>query len=90
MTYPIHKTEREKEKKERVLHEAEQARFIASIDGENPKLRFRYDIFSEIDPNTKFSEFWRLSITFPFAVPKSKCPEFKEAIQNAFERIFLA
>ena len=79
---------REKKMKIRLMAEAERSRFEAKNKGESPKLTISYG-FSDIDLFTNIAFFWDLWIKFPFKVPKSKCEEFKEVIQDAFQKIFL-
>jgi hypothetical protein len=59
------------------------------MNGEKPKLYFSFG-FSDLDPFTKIGMTWDIWVKFPFSVPKSRCEEFKERIQVAFEEIFLS
>lgn len=82
-------SKREKNMKIRLQGEAERARFEARFKGEIPKVYVGYGI-SEADPFTNEHFTWDLWLKFPFKVPKEKCERFKEAIQIAFEKVFLA
>ena len=68
--------------------QAERARFEAKTKGERPKLYISYG-FSDLDPFTNIEFAWDLWVKFPFKVPKEQCEAFKEAIQDAFSKIFL-
>ena len=89
--------------KHKVVVEAERARFEAKLKGEKPKLQFssipakppkKTELefsygFSDIDIFTNIEWTWDLWVKLPFKVPKKDCEKFKEAIQDAFEKIFL-
>ena len=75
----------------RLKAEGERARFEAKHEGEKPKVYCNFGI-SDLDPFTHQMFTWDYWLKFPFKILKDedKFKRFNEAIQDAFENIFLA
>ena len=79
------------EAEQQMLHNIEVAKFKAEQKGEKLEIGVFSGFLSKFDPFTrvKFAwEFW-LKLPFSISVNHPKYEQFKEAIQDAFEEIFL-